>query len=58
MILPDEYEDGEEGILALTEHVSRLLETFILKQPEHWFWVHRRWKGAHKALKSKEKTND
>lgn len=58
MIQPDEFGNGEEAIQQLTGHISKSLEKYILQNPAHWFWVHRRWKGAHKAMQTKENVND
>jgi len=48
-ILPDEYDNSPEDIRKLTERASQQLEKYILKYPEQWFWVHRRWRGYKKA---------
>ena len=48
-IFPDEYKNTTEDIRKLTEEVSQQLEKYILKYPEQWFWVHRRWRGYKKA---------
>jgi Kdo2-lipid IVA lauroyltransferase/acyltransferase len=58
MILPGKFVNQKDAVKDLTEHTSRILEKHILQNPEHWFWVHRRWKGAHKVRKKKEKQND
>lgn len=34
----------EENIRILTQRHATALEKFILKYPDHWFWMHRRWK--------------
>ncbi len=34
----------EAAVRALTEQHTRLLERVVLEAPEHWFWLHRRWK--------------
>jgi len=42
---PNDIEgDTEEKILACTEDLHRHFERQILKRPEAWFWIHRRWK--------------
>lgn len=43
---PLEYkktDDQEADIIELTKHINRQLESWILDDPEQWFWVHRRW---------------
>ncbi|MGE0633838.1 MAG: lysophospholipid acyltransferase family protein [Pseudobdellovibrionaceae bacterium] len=36
--------DRDETIRYMTEKYNRALEEIILKKPEQWMWVHRRWK--------------
>lgn len=36
----------EAKIRAVTERWSAVLERFIRRHPDHWFWMHRRWKTA------------
>lgn len=36
--------DREETLRYMTEKYNRVLEDIILKTPEQWMWVHRRWK--------------
>ena len=40
---------NDELIKEITLELSQRLEKHILKYPQQWFWVHRRWKGANKA---------
>lgn len=42
----EQYQGGasRENILALTQAYTTLLEKAIRKYPDHWFWMHRRWK--------------
>ena len=35
---------GHAAVLDLTQQVTRALEEQVRAQPDHWFWVHRRWK--------------
>jgi len=35
---------GHEGVEDLTQQITRALEEEIRARPDHWFWVHRRWK--------------
>lgn len=48
-LVPGELTDSEEDIREFTGLISRAVEGFIRNQPEQWFWVHRRWKGASEA---------
>ncbi|MBK7702769.1 MAG: lysophospholipid acyltransferase family protein [bacterium] len=44
VIEPDPTQDEASAVLALTQaHTDRLAE-FVRRYPDHWFWVHRRWK--------------
>ena len=33
-----------ENIRAVTQAYTRLLENAVREHPDHWFWMHRRWK--------------
>jgi KDO2-lipid IV(A) lauroyltransferase len=35
-----------ENIKILTQTYTSILEDFIRKYPDHWFWPHRRWKST------------
>jgi len=37
-------QNPEEEILVNTANFTRLLEEYIRRFPDHWLWVHRRWK--------------
>lgn len=37
--------DEEKDIFAYTEGLTRIIEDFVRKNPQHYFWLHRRWKG-------------
>ena len=36
--------DIEEDILINTENFTKVVESYIRKYPEQWFWMHQRWK--------------
>lgn len=36
----------DDDVLALTAAVNAAYERMILDQPDHWMWMHRRWKAA------------
>jgi KDO2-lipid IV(A) lauroyltransferase len=39
--------DGRpEALRALTEDWSRVVESYVRRYPDHWAWMHRRWKTA------------
>ena len=41
--LPD---DKDTAIYEITQRYTSLLESYIRKFPDHWFWMHRRWKSV------------
>jgi KDO2-lipid IV(A) lauroyltransferase len=39
-----EHADANEAIRLTTREFNRVLERLIVRRPEQWWWVHRRWK--------------
>ncbi|HLY61279.1 MAG TPA: lysophospholipid acyltransferase family protein [Terriglobia bacterium] len=37
-------DNAEDEILANTANFTRLIEEYVRRYPDHWLWVHRRWK--------------
>jgi KDO2-lipid IV(A) lauroyltransferase len=37
-------EDPDDEILVNTANFTRLIEEYVRRYPDHWLWVHRRWK--------------
>lgn len=37
---------NDEAVRDLTARHTAVLESYIREYPEHWFWLHRRWKRA------------
>lgn len=35
---------GHAAVLDLTQQLTRAVEQAVRDRPDHWFWVHRRWK--------------
>ena len=35
---------GQSAVHALTQELTRGVERMVRAHPDHWFWVHRRWK--------------
>jgi len=38
--------DKEKDINRLTQAYTSLLEEYVRKYPDHWYWLHRRWKST------------
>ena len=36
----------EEDIRRITQKYTSILESYIRKYPDHWYWIHRRWKST------------
>ena len=36
--------DPEQEIIENTRNFTRLIEEYVRRYPDHWLWVHRRWK--------------
>lgn len=51
-VYADPAKDKEQEILRLTALVTAAMERYVRKYPDHWYWVHRRWKT--KPLKEEE----
>lgn len=44
MIHHPELEDNEENQAIVLKELDQVIESYIKKYPEQWFWVHRRWR--------------
>lgn len=44
-IFIDRSKNKEDDIRSLTQAYTSVLEEYICKHPDHWFWPHRRWKS-------------
>jgi len=51
-IFPDRSRPKGEELARLTREWSRLVEEFILANPEQWAWLHNRWKTTPEKLKA------
>ncbi|UCB52004.1 MAG: lysophospholipid acyltransferase family protein [Candidatus Zixiibacteriota bacterium] len=45
-IFGEKTSDKEEDIRRLTQAYTRILEEYVRRYPDHWFWPHRRWKST------------
>jgi len=45
-IFIDRSKNKEDDIRSLTQAYTSVLEEYIRKYPDHWFWPHRRWKST------------
>ena len=43
---PVEHENTGEAIRIATRAYNAQLEALVLRHPEQWYWVHRRWKSV------------
>jgi KDO2-lipid IV(A) lauroyltransferase len=45
---------GEEAVLELTRRHTAVLESWIRRHPDHWLWMHKRWKhtGYYEAMQA------
>jgi KDO2-lipid IV(A) lauroyltransferase len=41
---------NEENVRTLTQRHTALLERYIRKYPDHWLWMHRRWKHTWESV--------
>ncbi len=44
VIIPDAKAPAESEVLRITKELNSILSGFVLGNPDHWYWVHRRWK--------------
>ncbi|HZY10912.1 MAG TPA: lysophospholipid acyltransferase family protein [Bacteroidota bacterium] len=50
----DLVSDTAENILELTRRHTLLLERYIREYPNHWLWMHRRWKHLENVVHSED----
>jgi KDO2-lipid IV(A) lauroyltransferase len=43
-IAPKITGDRDQDVLAFMQDLNDRLELWVRLNPEHWYWVHRRWK--------------
>ncbi len=44
LLVPDPSRERESEVFRLTAEMTRALEGAIRARPDHWYWIHRRWK--------------
>ena len=47
MIYHPKLVDDEENYPLILDQIIQITQEFINKHPDHWFWVHKRWKHAY-----------
>jgi KDO2-lipid IV(A) lauroyltransferase len=52
-ILPEEYQNRSDAMLAITQRFTTAVERMVRKAPEQYFWLHRRWK--HQPIRGRQK---
>jgi len=45
-VAPVDVPNANESIVRTTRAYNAALERFVVRHPEQWWWVHRRWKRA------------
>ncbi len=45
---------SEENVLELTRRHTALLEKYIRQHPDHWLWMHRRWKHTWESVRQEK----
>ncbi len=45
-IYPQNTGNAEEDIKNLTQAFTSIIEKYVTRYPDHWFWQHRRWKST------------
>lgn len=49
---PEPSGDEEKDIINYTAAYTKILEAHTRSHPDHWFWMHRRWKTKQKCIKN------
>jgi KDO2-lipid IV(A) lauroyltransferase len=53
---PDLSGYSEENVLELTRRHTAVLEERIRQYPDHWLWMHRRWKHTWENVQAEKRT--
>lgn len=54
IILPEDYADHPDPVQAITQRYSDALARMVLRHPEQYLWLHRRWKHQPKVRERKK----
>lgn len=46
MIYHPEWEDSSENYKLVLDEINHVIESYIHRYPDQWFWVHKRWKAT------------
>ncbi|MBI1806750.1 MAG: lysophospholipid acyltransferase family protein, partial [Ignavibacteria bacterium] len=52
----DLHGNTEANILELTRRHTAILERYIRRYPDHWLWMHRRWKHTWESVQREKQS--
>jgi KDO2-lipid IV(A) lauroyltransferase len=55
---PVQSDDADEAIRRTTRAYNEALERLVLRHPEQWWWVHRRWKPVGEARRRRRRNRE
>ncbi len=44
--------DLNQDVIANTQKFTKIVEDFVRKYPDQWFWIHQRWKTKKSQVES------
>lgn len=44
LVYPDTSKPADVELIRITSQLNRIISGYVLEHPDHWYWVHRRWK--------------
>lgn len=53
----DLTENTEENVVELTRRHTALLEKYVRMHPDHWLWMHRRWKHTQQNVQQNKQSS-
>ncbi|MGA2625286.1 MAG: lysophospholipid acyltransferase family protein [Bacteroidota bacterium] len=53
----DLTDNTEESVVELTRRHTALLEKYVRMHPDHWLWMHRRWKHTQEQVEQLEQSS-